>query len=152
MINDPGTGQASTPDPHTNPQTLALITWVSAEMTPESCAGSSIEYLRKNAHAAFLSASCQKSEGASARVVEWAATEQRPSSFPPGNSGQKRLESRVVDTILSQILTPESITFNRFLKLILLEHKPLLACFGFVTRQKWLVSGKINFKFNRIRS
>ena len=43
-------------------------------------------------------------------------------------------------------LTPESIKFNRFLKLILLEHKPLLACFGFVTRQKWLVSVKINLR------
>ena len=41
-------------------------------------------------------------------------------------------------------LTPESIQFNRFLKLIVLEHKPLLACFGFVTRQKWLVSVKLN--------
>ena len=39
---------------------------------------------------------------------------------------------------------PTSIKFNRFLKLILLEHKPLLACFGFVTRQKWLVSRKVN--------
>ena len=42
------------------------------------------------------------------------------------------------------LLTPESIKFNRFLKLILLEHKPLLACFGFLRRQKWLVSRKIN--------
>ena len=43
-------------------------------------------------------------------------------------------------------LTPTSIKFNRFLKLILLEYKPLLACFGFVTGQKWLVSGKINLR------
>jgi hypothetical protein len=43
-------------------------------------------------------------------------------------------------------LTPESIKFNRFLKLILLEHKPLWACFGFVKRQKWLVSRKINLR------
>ena len=40
----------------------------------------------------------------------------------------------------------ESIKFNRFLKLILLEHKPLLACFGFLTRQKWLVSREINLR------
>ena len=45
-----------------------------------------------------------------------------------------------------EVLTPESIKFNRFLKLIPLEHKPLLACFGFVTRQKWLVSRKINLR------
>jgi len=44
------------------------------------------------------------------------------------------------------ILTPELIKFNRFIKLILIEHKPLLACFGFVTSQKWLVSGKISFR------
>ena len=44
------------------------------------------------------------------------------------------------------ILTPTSIKSNRLLKLILLENKPLLACFGFVTRQKWLVSTKIDFK------
>jgi hypothetical protein len=37
---------------------------------------------------------------------------------------------------------PESIKFNSSLKLTLLEHKPLLACFGFVTRQKYLVSRK----------
>ena len=42
--------------------------------------------------------------------------------------------------------TPQSIKFNRFLKLILLEHKPLLACFGFVTRQKWFVSKQINLR------
>ena len=44
------------------------------------------------------------------------------------------------------ILSPESIEFNRFLKLILLEHTPLLACFGFVTRQKWRVSIKISVR------
>ena len=43
-------------------------------------------------------------------------------------------------------LTPTSIKFNRFRKLILLEHKPLLACFGFMTSQKWLVLGKINLR------
>ena len=32
-----------------------------------------------------------------------------------------------------------SIKSNRFLKLILMEHKTLSACFGFVTSQKWLV-------------
>jgi len=32
------------------------------------------------------------------------------------------------------------------LKLILLENKPLLACFGFVTSQKWLVSIKMNLR------
>ena len=49
-------------------------------------------------------------------------------------------------------LTPESIQFNHFLRLILLEHKPLWACFGLVTRQRWLVSGKINLRkrFNLI--
>ena len=47
-------------------------------------------------------------------------------------------------TILS--LTPTSIKFDRFLKLILVERQPLLACFGFVTRQKWLVSTKINLR------
>ena len=36
--------------------------------------------------------------------------------------------------------------FNCFLKLIMLEYKPLLACFGFVTSQKWLVSGEINLR------
>jgi len=51
-------------------------------------------------------------------------------------------------------LTPESIKLNRFLKLILLEHKPCLACFGFVTRQKWLASRNINLRkrFNLIDS
>jgi hypothetical protein len=44
------------------------------------------------------------------------------------------------------VLTPTSIKFNRFLKFILLELKPLLACFGFVTSQKWLVSVKINLR------
>ena len=44
------------------------------------------------------------------------------------------------------LLTPISIEFNRFIKLILLEHKPLLACFGFVTSQKWLVSRKISLR------
>ena len=43
-------------------------------------------------------------------------------------------------------LSPTSIKFNRFLKLILIEHKPLLACFGFMTSQKWLVSGNINLR------
>ena len=43
-------------------------------------------------------------------------------------------------------LTPTSIKFNSFLKFILLEHKPLSACFGFVTSQKWLVSGEINLR------
>ena len=42
--------------------------------------------------------------------------------------------------------TPQSIKSNRFLKLILLEHKPLLTCFGFVRRQKWLVSTEFNFR------
>jgi len=30
--------------------------------------------------------------------------------------------------------------------MIFLENKPLLACFGFVTSQKWLVSKKINLR------
>ena len=47
---------------------------------------------------------------------------------------------------MSEILTPASIKLNRFLKLILLEHKPLSACFGFVTRQKWLVSKQIHLR------
>ena len=47
---------------------------------------------------------------------------------------------------MPRFLTPASIKFNSFLKSILLENKPLLACFGFVTRQKWLVSTKINFR------
>ena len=44
------------------------------------------------------------------------------------------------------LLTPTSIEFNRFLKLILLEHKPLLTCFGFVASPEWLVSGKISLR------
>ena len=44
------------------------------------------------------------------------------------------------------LLTPTSIKFNRFLKLIVLEHTPFLACFGFMTSQKWLVSGEINLR------
>ena len=44
----------------------------------------------------------------------------------------------------SAILTPISIRNDRFLKLILLEQTPLLTCFGFVTRQKRLVSRRIN--------
>ena len=44
------------------------------------------------------------------------------------------------------LLTPTSIKFNRFVKLILIKPKPLLACFGFVTRQKWLVSRKFNLR------
>ena len=45
-----------------------------------------------------------------------------------------------------QLLTPTSIKFNRFLKMIFHENKPLLACFGFVTSQKWLVSRRINLR------
>ena len=48
--------------------------------------------------------------------------------------------------VARQSLTPTSIKFNRFLKFILLEHKPLLACFGFETSQKWLVSVKVNLR------
>ena len=44
------------------------------------------------------------------------------------------------------LLTPTSIKFNRFLKLILIDHMPFLACFGFMTSQKWLVSVKINLR------
>ena len=44
------------------------------------------------------------------------------------------------------LLTPTSIKFNRFVKLILVDHMPLLACFGFMTSQKWLVSVKINLR------
>ena len=47
---------------------------------------------------------------------------------------------------MSAVLTPTSIKFNRFLKLIILGHKPLLACFGSMTSQKQLVSGKINLR------
>ena len=43
-------------------------------------------------------------------------------------------------------LTPTSIKFNCFLELILLEHKPPSACFGFVSSQKWLDSTKINLR------
>jgi len=43
-------------------------------------------------------------------------------------------------------LTPTSIKLNRFLKMILLENKQLLECFGFVTSQKWLVSREINLR------
>ena len=43
-------------------------------------------------------------------------------------------------------LTPIAIKNNTFLKLILLEHTPLLTCFGFVTRHKWLVSRIINIR------
>ena len=43
-------------------------------------------------------------------------------------------------------LTPTLIKFNRFLKLILIERKPLLACFGFLKRQKWLVATKIDLR------
>jgi hypothetical protein len=46
-------------------------------------------------------------------------------------------------------LTPTSIKFNRFVKLILFEPKPLLACSGLVTSQKWLVSRKFNLR-NRL--
>ena len=48
--------------------------------------------------------------------------------------------------VLRQDLTPKSTKFYRFLQLILLEHKPLLACFGFMTSQKWLVSRIINLR------
>ena len=43
-------------------------------------------------------------------------------------------------------LTPTSIGNNYFLKSILLERTPLLTRFGFVTRQKWLVSRRINLR------
>ena len=43
-----------------------------------------------------------------------------------------------------QLLTPISIKNNPFLKLILPEQTSLLTCFGYVTRQKWLVSRRIN--------
>ena len=42
------------------------------------------------------------------------------------------------------ILTPTSILNCPFLKLILLEQTPLLTCF--LTRQKWLVSRRINLR------
>ena len=45
-----------------------------------------------------------------------------------------------------QLVTPISIENNHFLKLILLEQSPLLTCFGFVTRQKWLDSRRINLR------
>jgi hypothetical protein len=44
------------------------------------------------------------------------------------------------------ILTPILIKNHPCLKLILLEQAPLLTCFGFVTRQKWLVSRRINLR------
>jgi hypothetical protein len=44
------------------------------------------------------------------------------------------------------ILTPIWIKNKPFLKVILLEQTPLLTCFGFVTRQKWLVSRRINLR------
>ena len=47
---------------------------------------------------------------------------------------------------LRVILTPISIKNNPFLKLILIEQTPLLTCFGFVTRQKWLVLRRFNLK------
>ena len=45
-----------------------------------------------------------------------------------------------------QILTPEAIYNYCFLQLILYEHTPLLASFGFVKHQKWLVSININLR------
>ena len=48
--------------------------------------------------------------------------------------------------LTSSGLTPISIKNNRFLKLILLEQTPLLTCFGFETRQKWLLSRRINLR------
>ena len=53
----------------------------------------------------------------------------------------QRADWRVREFILTKPphLTPTSIKFNYFLKLIILEHKPLLTCFGFVKSQKWLV-------------
>ena len=56
------------------------------------------------------------------------------------------IDSLLICRGVSQVLTPTSIKFNRFLKSILLEHKPLLACFGCVTSPEWLVSGKINLR------
>ena len=41
-------------------------------------------------------------------------------------------------------LTTTSIQKYCFLKLIILEHKPLLAYFGFATRQKWLDSRRMH--------
>ena len=43
-------------------------------------------------------------------------------------------------------LIPISIKNNPFLKLILLEQTPLLTCFVFATRQKWLISKRINLR------
>jgi hypothetical protein len=42
--------------------------------------------------------------------------------------------------------TSTSNKHNTFLKLILLENKPVLACLGFETRQEWLVSRRINLR------
>jgi hypothetical protein len=44
------------------------------------------------------------------------------------------------------MLTPISIKNNSFLNLIILEQQPLLSCFGLVTRQKRLVSRRINLR------
>jgi hypothetical protein len=59
------------------------------------------------------------------------------------------------EPVSEPLLTPISIKNNRFLKLILLEQTPLLTCFGFVTRQKWLFKEnqlKKTIIFNRCRS
>ena len=63
---------------------------------------------------------------------------------PPALSASSTQSVNALESLGLAILTPTSIKFDRFLKLILLEHKPLLACFSFVTRQKWLISKKIN--------
>ena len=47
---------------------------------------------------------------------------------------------------LRLILTPTLIKNNSFLKLIHLKNTPLSTCFGFVTRQKWLVSIRVNLR------
>ena len=59
-----------------------------------------------------------------------------PASGEKGSKGRNKLDCQ--DLVLTKpVSAPTSIKFNRFIKLILLEHKPLLACFGFATRQKW---------------
>jgi hypothetical protein len=54
--------------------------------------------------------------------------------------------ARVVPHHACPGLTPISIKNNPFLELIILEQTPLVTCFGFVTRQTWLVSRRINLR------
>ena len=70
----------------------------------------------------------------------------KPLTLDPKPLSLPNLTSLPLSVDAGPTLTPTSIKFIRFLKLVFLERKPLLACFGFVKSPKWLVSTKIKLR------